>query len=288
MKFGVFQILTLSLAFPLLADEVATLHLTPAPNMERADLYYTTPVGSPRAVLILAPGCNGSGETFLRSPPWQEFARRNKLGLVGLSFASPEKAIHDGTGYYYASKGSGAKLLEGIRKIYGQDLPLLLYGFSGGAHFTSRFEEWKPSRVLAWCAYSAGWWDLPQHHSANPPGIIACGDQDPRYGATLSYFKQGRAAEKPWLWVSLPKIGHQGSPALDQFVREYFSARLAGSPIFFSSSDLISTALQGGIWADVDTKQTISNAEAEAQPSESAWLPARQCPATITNGPSQS
>lgn len=28
-------------------------------------------------------------------------------------------------------------------------LPLLLYGFSGGAHFTSRFEEWNPAHVLS-------------------------------------------------------------------------------------------------------------------------------------------
>jgi hypothetical protein len=259
--------------------------------MSRADLYYVAPVEDLRAVLILSPGCNGNGESLARSPVWQEFAKRNHLGLVGLSFASASPdalalraasqattrslplvvasssdPLHDGTGYYYASKGSGDKLLEGIRRIYRKDLPLLLYGFSGGAHFTSRFEEWAPSRVIAWCADSAGWWDEPKPSGISPPGIVACGDQDPRYGATLSYFKQGRAAGKPWLWVSLPKIGHQPSPALEDFARKYFEAVLKRG----GSSDL-----SGGTWVDVDTKKVISESEPEALPSESGWIPSQ-------------
>lgn len=232
--------------------------------MDRADLYYVLPIDHPKAVLVLSPGVNGSGENFVRSPAWQQFAQQNHLGLVGLSFASPEKAIHDGTGYYYASKGSGDKLLEGIRNIYGRDLPLFLYGFSGGAHFTSRFEEWAPSRVIAWCADSAGWWDMPKPSGISPPGIVACGENDPRYGASLSYFKQGRAAGKPWLWVSLPKIGHQASPALEEFARKYFEAVLKRGG---------SSGLSGGVWLDVDTKKVITESEAMAVPSESGWLP---------------
>lgn len=252
------------IAESLSAKEVEVIHLAPSSNMDRADLYYEISVDNPHAVLVLAPGCNGSGEGLIRSYAWQEFVQWNHLGLVGLSFASPEKAIHDGTGYYYASKGSGDKLLEGIRKIYGKDLPLLLYGFSGGAHFTSRFEEWAPSHVIAWCADSAGWWDLPQPSVISPPGIVACGENDPRYGATLSYFKQGRAAGKPWLWVSLPKIGHQASPALEEFARKYFEAVLKRGG---------SSALSGGVWVDVDTKKVITESEAMAVPSESGWLP---------------
>ena len=232
--------------------------------MMKAALFYLKPTSQPSTALILSPGSNGNGESFIRSPVLQQFAERNHLGLVGLSFASPENALHDGTGYYYVSKGSGDKLLEGIRKIYGRDLPLLLYGFSGGAHFTSRFEEWAPSRVIAWCADSAGWWDVPQPSAISPPGIVACGENDPRYGATLTYFKQGRSVGKPWLWVSLPKLGHQPSPALEEFARKYFEAVLKRGG---------SSALSGGVWVDVDTKKVITESEAMAVPSESGWLP---------------
>lgn len=255
----------------LKASQIECLHLDPVPGISRADLYYLASPVIPKAVLVISPGCNGNGESLIRSPVWQQFAHRNHLGLVGLSFSSPEKTIHDGTGYYYASKGSGDKLLEGIRKIYGKDRPLLLYGFSGGAHFTSRFEECAPSRVIAWCADSAGWWDEPKTSGVSPPGIVACGENDPRYGATLSYFKQGRAAGKPWLWVSLPKLGHQPSPALEEFARKYFGAILARTPTLNSSA----LSPTNGIWVDIDTKKVLSLLEAEALPSESGWIPSQ-------------
>jgi hypothetical protein len=260
LPFCVFLCLFVALIPCLHAEKVETLRLEPAANMTRAELHHVATAPNPKAVLVLCPGCNGSGEGLIRSPKWIAFAKQNRLGLVGLSFASPMPAIHDGSGYYYASKGAGEKLLEGIRKIYGRDLPLLLYGFSGGAHFTSRFEEWNPARVLAWCAYSAGWWDEPQRNQISPPGIVACGDEDPRYGASLIYFKQGRAEGKPWQWVSLAKTGHQGSPELDAFVREYFLAILSQSKAM-------------PIWTDIDREEKVLASKQAVQPALTGWLP---------------
>lgn len=255
--------LCLSLAWTISASaagKVETIRLNPAPNMTRAELHYIKTVPNPKAVLVLCPGCNGSGDGLIRSPEWIEFAKKNRLGLVGLSFASEIEAIHDGTGYYYASKGSGEKLLEGIRQIYGRELPLLLYGFSGGAHFTSRFEEWNPEEVLAWCAYSAGWWDTPKVNAASPPGIVACGDADSRYGASLIYFKQGRAVGKQWLWVSLPNVAHNGSATLDDFVRQYFSK-------------ILSSSKKLPVWVDIDKKTEVLATDETVHPSLTGWLP---------------
>lgn len=240
--------------------DIQVLHLPPAEHMERADLWYLKTSSKPRAVLVLCPGVNGNGAALVRSPEWQKFADSNNLGLVGLSFSSPLEAILNRTGYYYASRGSGEVLLAGIRKIFGRDLPLLLYGISGGAHFTSRFEEWKPDRVLSWCAYSAEWWDNPQKSKFSPPGIVACGEEDSRYGATLIYFKQGRAIGKPWLWVSLANTGHHGSPKLDEFVREYFSTVLNA---------------QGGSekYVDIDQKTQVEGAFVRDFPSLTACFP---------------
>ncbi|HRJ71549.1 MAG TPA: hypothetical protein PLS03_04955 [Terrimicrobiaceae bacterium] len=230
---GTFLLFAVGLPFSIAAAaEDATLSLRPAHGMDRAELRYVPPASPPRAVLVLCPGVNGDGGSLIQQKAWRTFAQSHRLGLVGLSFASPQHLLSGGTGYYHASQGSGDLLLEGIRTIYRCDPPLLLYGISGGAHFTSRFTEWKPRRVASWCAYAAGWWDVPRASTDSPPGIVACGEDDPRYGATLIYFKQGRAAKKPWLWVSVPKTGHTASPALEDFVREYFSQILsaAGSP----------------------------------------------------------
>lgn len=228
MKIGILFFAAVSFSFG--AQDVLTLRLDPAPGMSRAELQYLQPSDTPLAVLVLCPGYNGNGAKLIGDPEWRDFAKKHRLGLVGLSFTSPPEAIRDGTGYYYVAKGSGEKLLEGIRAIFGRDLPLLVYGTSGGAHFTSRFEQWRPDRVLAWCAYSAEWWDEPKKQSLSPPGIVACGERDSsRYGASLLYFKRGRATGLPWLWISLADTGHEPSPELDDFVRGYFATMLNGS-----------------------------------------------------------
>jgi len=250
-----------ALSFSAIANgEVEMVRMETAPNMIRADLYYQTPLSTPKAVLVLCPGANGEGKDLIEAAAWMDFAKQNQLGLVGLSFASTVTAIHDGSGYYYASKGSGQKLLDGIKKIYHKDLPILVYGFSGGAHFTSRFEEWMPQRVIAWCADSAGWWDVPVKSNFSPPGIVACGDKDPRYGASLTYFKQGRASAKPWLWVSLGGIGHAGSPKLDDFVRSYFAS-------------VLDSNAKKSAFVDIDLKTVLQSPEAQASPSLTGWLP---------------
>lgn len=64
--------------------------------------------------------------------------------------------------------------------------------------------------------------------------------------------------------MSLPKLGHQASPALEEFARKYFEAVLKRGG---------SSALSGGVWVDVDTKKVITESEAMAVPSESGWLP---------------
>jgi len=252
------------------AQEIQKVSLPLPPDMVRADLYALKTTYRPKAVLVLCPGANGNGEFFLQQEEWREFAKLHRLGLVGLSFASDGKFLNDGgRGYYYASKGSGQALLSGLRKIYGIDLPVLLYGFSGGAHFTSRFTEWKPKRVLAWCAYSAAWWDVPQKAVVNPPGIVACGDEDFRLGVSLIYFKQGRAAGKPWLWINLPNVGHATSPQLEVFIRQYFAAIL-NTP---ASSGSLSSQ---GLWLDIDLKTPVSKSQQKDQPSLTGWLPDKE------------
>lgn len=243
-----------------MGSEALRLQLEPPPGLNRAEIYWIKTDRSPRAVLVLCPGANGNGKSMIDGAEWQRFAGENDLGLLAISFASPVSLLKNGKGYYIASSGSGQVLLDGVREAYGRDLPLLLYGFSGGAHFTSRFVEWKPGTVLGWCAYSAAWWDEPRRDAVAPPGIVACGEYDgPRYGASIVYFKQGRAAGKPWLWVSLAKTAHARSEPLDAFVREYFHALLAENT---------------GLWVDVDRETEIIPSEAAKVPALSGWLPA--------------
>jgi hypothetical protein len=260
----------------VLAGEIQKISLPKIERVERSDLYVLKVVKDPVAVLVLCPGCNGNGEDLIKQPVWQKFAAKHQLGLVGLSFASPVDQLQAGNGYYYAAQGSGDLLLQGIKQSFASDLPLLLYGFSGGAHFTSRFVEWKPERVKAWCAYSAAWWDEPKLTKIMPPGIVACGDYDgDRYGESLIYFKRGRVLGKPWLWISLPKIGHSVHGPLEQFVREYFSATLKFNARPNPQKD--------GIWLDIDSKKETEESVVTEMPSVTAWLPDKKLLPVWTN-----
>lgn len=256
---------------------IRKLSFAPPAGMTRADLYIVNTAASPRAVLLLCPGFNGNGEELVRQAAWQDFARTSRLGLCALSFASPGEETLARRGYYLAAHGSGEVLLNGLRRGFGADLPILAYGFSGGAHFTASLVNWNPERVLGWCAYSAAWWEEPAlRPAATPPGIVACGDADAaRYGASLTFFAQGRAMGRPWTWVSLGGTEHARSAPLDQFVRAYFASLLSGilAPDGVHAGRSQAAIHSAGEWRDVDTKQKLSIHEAMLQPTLACWLP---------------
>jgi len=243
------------------AQEVSLLSFPPAQHMTRAELWFARTVKTPKAVLVLCPGMNGSGKSLVRDPRWQAFAKKNQLGLVGLSFASKNSDLFSGHDYTYPEEGSGELLLQGIEEYYGKALPLFLYGFSSGAFFTEMMVNWHPSQVLAWCAHGTGRYE--ENPRPWPPGIVSCGEQDhSRYGASLMHFKKGRAAGSKLLWVSLPENGHDWPGELHAFVREYFEAVLRQSP--------------SPLWVDIDSEKVLNEKEARHQPSLSGWLPSDQ------------
>jgi predicted esterase len=176
-----------------------------------------------KGVLVLCPGQNGSSEGFLREKIWQEFAEREGFALVGFQFVSGDEDLKNGRGYFVASRGSGKLLEEGLAKAGLAELPVFLYGFSGGAHFAMSVAAWRPERVAAFCAYSFAWWKAPPEE-LKCPALIVCGQEDgTRYGASLAYFQAGRGQGKRWAWVSLEGKAHEPSAELDEFVRRYFS-----------------------------------------------------------------
>ena len=236
-------------------------------NAEDVYAWHAAPVqGDEVAVLVLCPGMNSDGAHFLEEEPWMDFADTYNLGVIAINFSSdPEKMYSaEHAGYYWPEQGSGDALLQAVNQTYGKELPLLIYGFSGGAQFTSRFAEWIPSRITVWAAYSAQFWDAPVADSSKacPPGIVACGEYDnSRWFPSFSYFYKGRELGKPWTWVSISETGHHRKGSFEQFVRNYFAA-------------ILSTARSAGAYVDIDTEQS-SGAEltADEQAELYTWLP---------------
>lgn len=254
----------LSLACFLLPDlsgrSSQKISLPLIPGLSRADIYVEPYRGEARATLVLCPGLNGCGKELVDSPAWSDFARQEKLNLLGLSFASDPGP--DDRGYFRANTGSGMLLLNGISKAFGpESKPLLFYGFSRGAQFVYSFVTWRPQGMLAWCAYSATEWEEPARTVASAKGIIACGDQDEsNYSRSMFQFLKGRSMEMPWTWVSLHNQGHSLSKPLDDFLRAYFKV-------------LLDNRSGPGMWLDVDTKIPLTNAAVAARPTLATWLP---------------
>jgi pimeloyl-ACP methyl ester carboxylesterase len=223
--------------------------------------------GNEKAVLVLCPGMNADGEPFLKEEAWLEFAKKHQLGIVAIHYQSDPGPMYDGSeeGYYWADQGSGEALLLAIETHYGKSLPILIYGFSGGAQFTSRFAEWVPERVMGWAAYSAQFWDVPKSAENNPPGIVACGEYDgARWFPSFSYFYQGRELGKPWTWVSLRETGHVRHKAFEQFVREFFTWAIAQDK-----------GQEPPVYVDVGTEEVFATDSDFLQAGLVSWIPSQ-------------
>jgi poly(3-hydroxybutyrate) depolymerase len=236
------------------STERDTMHFSDQHAAQVFNWHAAEVLGNESAVLVLCPGMNQDGAFFLQESPWMDFAKANNLGVIAIAYESNPDSMYGEArqGYYWPEQGSGKALLDSIQDTYGKDLPILIYGFSGGAHFASRFAEWAPERVIAWAAYSAQFWDSPHASESNPPGIVACGEHDGvRWHPSFSYFYEGRQQNKPWVWVSLPDTGHRRHGAFEQFVRNFF--------------DGVQNATGATAYADVESGELFQNSEDSIQ-----------------------
>ena len=73
---------------------------------------------SPRGLLLLIPGHNGSGAAML-DERWRQFADQHQLVLLAPTFISsnPEE-LHHHQGYYYPAVGSGAAIEAALAETH--------------------------------------------------------------------------------------------------------------------------------------------------------------------------
>jgi pimeloyl-ACP methyl ester carboxylesterase len=168
-------------------------------------------------VLVLVPGYNGKGEHMMDAQ-WKAFATKYHLVLLAPTFHAEGHENNQGKGYYYPEQGSGEvmeKALAELKKRTGAETEkVLFFGFSAGAHFSHRFALWRPRRVKAFVAYSAGWWSEPTVQLRSVPALVMCGETDERYAATFDFFKRGQRLQCPWIWRSYKNTGHVMTPTV--------------------------------------------------------------------------
>jgi hypothetical protein len=230
--------------------------------IQRADLHTLKTVKEPSAWLLLCPGRNGNGENLMHDTGWRKFADEHRLWIAAISFASNRKEDLLGR-YTLVDQGTGDWVVSHCDSLAPQKLPFFVVGFSAGARFTTNFVGWKPERVLAWSAQAVGNWPEPKASTVNPPGVVASGEYDAgSWFASLQYFQGSRKLGKPVIWLSLEKLHHARSPALDDYTGSLFTLYMPGSK-----------KLDAPLWRDIDTKKPLTPREVESDPIFASWFP---------------
>jgi poly(3-hydroxybutyrate) depolymerase len=223
-------------------------------------------------VLVLVPGYNGKGEEMLDAR-WKAFATKNGLVLLAPTFHAKGNENNEGKGYYYPEQGSGEVMemaLAEVKKRTGVTTDkVLFFGFSAGAHYGHRFALWKPQRVKAFVAYSAGWWSEPTGRLKNVPGLVMCGEADERYAATFDFFKKGQRLGCPWVWRSYKETGHVLTSAVRDMA-EVFLAHYAvdGGPTGAGGRREEQVGMRASRYGDIQTYRSVGRAERETIPEE--------------------
>lgn len=181
----------------------------------------------PSGILLIIPGFNGSGVKIL-DDRWKHFADEHALVLLAPTFTSTNNPQELRTkGYYYPEQGSGAVIEEALSEVHrrtGAPVDkILIFGFSAGAHLAHRFALWKPDRVEAFVAYSAGWWSDPTSTLRGVPALIMCGESDERYEPTRTFMERGMALHLPWIWRCYKETGHQLTPAVRSMAEAFLA-----------------------------------------------------------------
>ena len=225
-------------------------------------------------MLVLVPGYNGKGEQMLDAR-WKAFAGKNGLVLLAPTFHAEGKENNEGRGYYYPEQGSGEvmemALVELHKRTGVETEKVLFFGFSAGAHYVHRFALWKPRRVKALVAYSAGWWSEPTARLKNVPALVMCGETDERFGATFDFFQKGRRLGCPWVWRSYKNTGHVLTPAVREMAG-FFLAHYAGGEeqagMGGRSEEQAGMPVSPLRYGDIQTFKSVGRAERETIPEE--------------------
>ena len=210
-------------------QRVRYVEIAPPQGMKQAGIYLSNEVPNPEGIMVLADGVNSVGGALIRQEEWRAFARKHRLVLAEVAFASatgfhnPESSC-----YYYAKNGSGDALLKLLDERFPTRPPLLLFGFSGGGHFASRFQEWRPDRVKAWAVTGVNWWDeaAAENPEDFPPGLVLTGDLEGNFARTVRAFQERNALGRKVLWCGLKDFEHTMPYHALPLVRAFFAACL--------------------------------------------------------------
>ncbi|MCP4219646.1 MAG: hypothetical protein GY765_33750, partial [bacterium] len=189
-----------------------------------------------RGFLILLPGHNQDGTSLVDVPQWQEFARLERLALVGVFFQDEPDSYWTPKAYKYAEYGSGEALFSAIENFCDSigkpgksQLPFVLWGHSAGGVFSYYFTSHYPERVVCFAALrSGGYYQDPVRETNKVPSLIVAGERDESWirEAIIDLFNAKRSEGGLWCRAVEPDIGHDIGHS-DKLVMPFYHAVLA-------------------------------------------------------------
>ena len=170
---------------------------------------------APRALLVVLPGYQGDGRGNATNASWQSFARKHKLGILGVKFQCQE----NGPSYHSVEGGSGDALFAALRKLATDskqpavaDARLLVWGHSAGGQVAYGLGCFKPDRIIAFAAIKGGYYNSkfnPRVRQIPAMFFIGEKDEDFRRENITKVFEDNRGSGALWCITIEPKAGHE-------------------------------------------------------------------------------
>jgi hypothetical protein len=258
---------------------------TEGANFAAADFRLWLPHDTPvAAATVLIPGSNEDGRPMVSDITWQQFARRNRVALVGCRFLDRPHEPSFIEEYVNAPQGSGAALLEALDAfstiLARSDLarvPLLLWGMSAGGEFNYEFVGWMPDRVLAFVVNKGGVYysALLPEVSRRVPGLLFIGEKDLVFRNEIirGLFAVNRRAGALWALTPEPEVGHAVGSSFDAgqiFFQQVLLMRVVAAGI---NAEIVDLSEISGFVCDLETFNTYpAGVEAPADRLTS-WVP---------------
>ena len=258
--------------------------VAPGANFDKAEfrLWLPDTPGPVRALAILVPGSNGDGRGQVDDPFWQDFAKEERVALVGVRLTDKQHDQMFIEHYVDVSKGSGQAFLDALASLAKKSnhteiatAPVLLWGMSAGGEFNYEFAAWKPERVVAFVVNKGNvyYTALAPDAARRVPGILFTGEKDLafRVDAIAGLFAINRRAGALWAYAQEPGVGHEVAHSREfaaVFFDEMLTARLGDDGHLKPLDD------KSGFFGDAKT-QTVQPVGEGKPPSNYpvSWLP---------------
>lgn len=208
---------------------------------------------NPRAILVMSPGSNSTSLGEVNLKEWQDFAKKEKLALMGLQLQG---------GNYAASTTSIDALFLSLKEIASKhniskvfDLPFLVSGFSAGGNFSYFFSLERKNKTIAF-ANIKGFSAEVSTGIKTVPGLFITGELEGglRIEAIRKSFISHRKNKNVTCFAIEPNSGHSIDNS-NTLVRAFFSSILKKRLI---NEELVDLKEDDVLLASLDNLETYS------------------------------